>query len=58
MDGHEPAALDARYTWPHGTAQDVLRDTHVVPAPCRSGAPFLLEYVYQYLIVTTQVPRS
>ena len=50
MDGHEPAALDARYAWPHGTAQDVLRDTHVVPAPCRSGAPFLLEYVYQYII--------
>ena len=26
MDGHGPAALDARYAWPHGTAQDVLRD--------------------------------
>ena len=25
-DGHDPAALDARYGWPHGTAQDVLRE--------------------------------
>jgi hypothetical protein len=26
IDGHDPGTLDARYGWPHGTSQGVLRE--------------------------------